>query len=369
MRHIVQVSPHYPPQIGGIERVVQMLSAGLARHHDVHVVATDANAAGRAGRAVEDGVHVTRHRSITVAHTSVAPGMVLSLLRIPRGAVVHLHCSQILVPELLWLCARARRMRYAVHFHMEVDASGPLGRLLPLYKKHVLARVLRDAAAVITLTDAQADFLGERYGVAAARVHVVPNGVAPEFFLPPREAARSERPGPMRLLYVGRLGAQKNVARLIDAMALVKEPVTLRIVGDGELRAPLTAQAAELGLLEGGVEFAGRLDGGDLVEAYAAADAFVLPSDREGMALVAIEAMAAGLPVLATAVPGNTELLADAGLLVRPSAPDLAEGIDRLAADPALRRTLAARCAARAAAHSWDSVVAAVENVYDKAGL
>jgi len=369
MRHIVQVSPHYPPHLGGIERVVQNLSAGLARGHDVHVVATDANAKGRAGRAVEDGVRITRHRSITVAHTAIAPGMPLSLLRIPRGAVVHLHCSQVLVPELLWLCARLRRMRYAVHFHMEVDASGPLGRLLPLYKKHVLARVLRGAAAVITLTDAQVGFLGERYGVPASRLHAVPNGVAPDFFMPPREAAAGEGAGPMRLLYVGRLGAQKNVARLLDAMALAKQPVTLRIVGDGELRTQLTSQAAASGLLDGRVEFVGRLDGRDLIDAYAAADAFVLPSDREGMALVAIEAMAAGLPVLATAVPGNTELLEGVGLLVEPTAPCLAEGIDRLAADPALRRTLAARCADRAAAHSWEAVVAAVENVYDKAGL
>jgi len=367
MRHIVQLSPYYPPRLGGIERVVQTLATGLARGHDVRVVTTDAHAKGCARQAVEDGVRVTRHRAITVAHTAIAPGMALSLLRLRRDAVVHLHCSQVLVPELLWLCARLRRMKYAVHFHMEVDASGPLGRLLPFYKKYFFAPVLRGAAAVITLTDAQAVFLGERYGVAAERVHVVPNGVAPEFFLPPRDVV--DRPGPMRLLYVGRLGAQKNVARLLDAMALTKQPVTLRIVGDGALRAQLTAQAGALGLLDGKVEFTGRLEGADLVEAYAAADAFVLPSDREGMALVAIEAMAAGLPVLATAVPGNTELLDGVGLLVPPTPRGLAEGIDRLAADPPLRRTVAEHCRDRAAAHSWESVVAAVENVYDKAGL
>lgn len=368
MRHIVQVSPHYPPHLGGIERVVQTLATGLAKGHDVRVVTTDANAKGGAGRAVEDGVHVTRHRSITVAHTAIAPGMALSLLRIRRDAVVHLHCSQVLVPELLWLCSRLRGTKYAVHFHMEVDASGPLGRLLPLYKKYFFGPVLRGAAAVITLTDEQVAFLGERYGVPAERVHVVPNGVAPEFFLQPREAS-DDQPGPMRLLYVGRLGAQKNVARLLDAMALTKEPVTLRIVGDGDLREQLTSQAEALGLLDGKVEFVGRLDGGDLVDAYATADAFVLPSDREGMALVAIEAMAAGLPVLATAVPGNTELLEDVGMLVPPTAQGLAQGIDRLAADPPLRRTVAARCAERARAHTWESVIAAVENVYDKAGL
>ena len=368
MRRIVQVSPHYPPLLGGLERVVQVLSTGLAREHEVHVVTTDTGAKGRAGRSVEDGgVRVTRHHAVTVAHTSIAPGMALSLLRVPRGSVIHLHCSQALVPELVWLCARLRRMRYAVHFHMEVDASGPLGRLLPLYQKHLFARVLRAAAAVIALTDAQAEFLRTRYGVAADRIHVVPNGVSAEYFLPPREPEAGD--GPLRLLFVGRLGAQKNVARLLEAVAGTHEPVRLRIVGDGELRGRLEAQAAELGLLDGRVEFSGRLDGRDLIDAYADAQAFVLPSDREGMALVAIEAMAAGLPVLATAVPGNAELLGGVGLLVEPTAPALAAGIDRLAADAALRGELAARCSARAAAHAWDSVVAAVEDVYDKAGL
>jgi glycosyltransferase involved in cell wall biosynthesis len=68
-------------------------------------------------------------------------------------------------------------------------------------------------------------------------------------------------------------------------------------------------------------------------------------------------------------VPGNSELLQGVGELVPPTPQGLAEGIDRLAADPQLRRTVAARCAERAKAHSWESVVAAVENVYDKAGL
>jgi glycosyltransferase involved in cell wall biosynthesis len=370
MRRIVQISPYYPPQLGGIERVVQALATGQAREHEVQVVATDAGAEGRAGRRVEDGVRIVRHRSITVAHTAIAPGMPLSLLRIPRDATIHLHCSQALVPELVWLCARLRRMQYAVHFHMEVDASGALGVLLPFYKKHLFARTLRGAAAVITLTDAQAAFLNERYRVPPSRIHVVPNGVAPQFYLPPRDTAESVRQSAaLRLLYVGRLGAQKNVARLLDAMALTKESVTLRIVGDGNLRAGLESQAAELGLAPHKVEFEGRLDGRDLLDAYAAADAFVLASDREGMALAAIEAMAAGLPVLATAVPGNADLLEGVGLLVEPTAQALAAGIDRLAADPALRGELAVRCADRAAAYSWDSVLAAVENVYDKAGL
>jgi glycosyltransferase involved in cell wall biosynthesis len=364
MRRIIQISPNYPPLLGGLERVVQVLAVSLAERHEVRVVTTDAGAGDSPRRAAEGRVRVRRHRSVTVAHTSIAPGMFGSLLRIPRGSVIHLHCAQALVPEMVWLTARLRRMKYLVHFHMDVDASGPLGRLLPVYKKYLFGRVLRGAAAVIALTESQARFLRESYGVRPDQVFVVPNGVASEYFLPPRDP----EPGPLRLLYVGRLGAQKNVARLLDAMSLVTEPVTLRLVGDGELRAGLEAQAERLGLGDR-VAFCGRLHGADLVEQYANAQAFVLPSDREGMPLVVMEAMAASLPVVATAVPGTTELLDGVGILVEPEPEALAAAIDRLARDSTAHAELARLGAQRARAYSWDAVVAAVEDVYEKAGV
>jgi glycosyltransferase involved in cell wall biosynthesis len=364
MRRIVQITPNYPPLLGGLERVVQILATTLADRHEVSVVTTTHGAPGVPRRVREGDVGVRRHRSVTVAHTALAPGMLGSLLRIPRGSVVHLHCSQAVVPELVWLAARLRGTRYLVHFHMDVGTSGPLGRLLPAYKKHFFGRVLRGAAAVIVLIDSQVQFMSEFYGVDPQRIHVVPNGVAPEYYLPPR----TPEAGTLRLLYVGRLGAQKNVARLLDAMSLVTEPVRLRIVGDGELRAGLEAQAARLELGDR-VEFCGRLHGADLVDAYADAQAFVLPSDREGMPLVVMEAMAAGLPVIATAVQGTIELVDGVGLLAEPDPEALAAAIDQVARDPEARAKMAAEGSARARAYTWDAVVAAVERVYDEAGL
>jgi len=365
MRRIVQITPNYPPLLGGLERVVQILATTLAERHEVGVVTTTHGASDVPRRVREGKVEVRRHRSVTVAHTALAPGMFGSLLRMPRGSVVHLHCAQAVVPEMVWLSARLRRMQYLVHFHMDVGTSGPLGRLLPAYKKHFFGRVLRGAAAVIVLIESQVQFLAEFYGVDPKRVFVVPNGVAPEYYLPPRTP---DTQGPLRLLYVGRLGAQKNVARLLDAMSLVTEPVRLRIVGDGELRAGLEEQAARLDLGDL-VEFCGRLHGAELVDAYASAQAFVLPSDREGMPLVVMEAMAAGLPVIATKVQGNIELVDGVGLLAEPDPRALASAIDLLARDPDMRAKLAADGSARARAYTWDAVVAAVEHVYDEAGL
>ncbi|MFG3120877.1 glycosyltransferase family 4 protein [Streptomyces sp. NPDC048201] len=363
MRTIVQITPYYPPHLGGLERVVSHLAREQAVRHDVRVLTTGLGSAGAPRAALEEGVLVHRHRAVEVAHTAVAPGLAAHVARLPKDAVLHLHCAHALLPETVALAARLRGTRFVLHFHLDVDASGPLGALLPYYKKHVLGRVLRAAAGVIALTDAQAAFLTDTYRVPAERVHVVPNGVAEAYFMPPRVPA----PGPLKLLYVGRLDAQKNVARLLDALSLTRHEVRLRIVGDGELRGRLEARADQLALRN--VEFSGGLHGEDLVKAYADADAFVLPSDREGMPLVVLEAMAAGLPVIATDVPGTRELVGGTGVLAAPEPAALAEVIDSVAADQPLRARLAVASTERARAHSWGTVARLVEDVYAEAGL
>ncbi|WP_329570987.1 glycosyltransferase family 4 protein [Kitasatospora sp. NBC_01266] len=360
MRTVVQITPYYPPHLGGLERVVEKLATGLGDRHQVQVLTTTIGAEGAPRRSRQGAVTVRRHRCLELAHTPVAPGLPLALLRHPRGAVLHLHSAHALLPELVALTAKLRRQPFLLHFHLDVDASGRFGRLLPAYKRHVFGPVLRAAAAVIVLTAAQSDFVHRTYAVPRERIHVVPNGVDRSYFMPPREV--SERP--LELLYVGRLSPQKNVGRLLEALCLVRQPVRLRIVGDGELRAELEQLTAELGLTQ--VEFAGAKLGAELLNAYAQADAFVLPSDKEGMPLVALEAMAAALPVIATDVPGNTELLGGVGLLAAPEPAALARAIDSVAGDPALRRELAERSAAIAPTFAWDAVVRRVERVYEQ---
>ncbi|WP_345623739.1 glycosyltransferase family 4 protein [Streptomyces ziwulingensis] len=358
-RRVIQVTPYYPPALGGLERVVSHLSRELAHRHEVHVVTTGLRTSGLPRHTVEDGVHVHRLPAVEVANTAVSALLPLHLAKARPGDVVHLHIAHALVPELVAAVAALRGVPYVAHFHLDVDASGPLGRLLPHYKKHLLGRVLRRAAAVVALTEEMADFLAGRYGVPRRRLHIVPNGVADAYFHTARAAPAA---GPLRLLFVGRLQIQKNVARLLDAMTLVRQDVRLRVVGDGELRGPLAERAARLGL--GNVEFAGALHGDDLVKAYADSDAFVLPSDKEGMPLVVLEAMAARLPVIATDVPGSRELVGGTGLLAAPEPAALAERIDRLAADAELWRDLSARSARKAEGVSWGQVAERVEHVY-----
>jgi glycosyltransferase involved in cell wall biosynthesis len=154
--------------------------------------------------------------------------------------------------------------------------------------------------------------------------------------------ASTRRPMPAEpmLLTVGRLATQKDQATLLDALARLKDRRwRLTLVGDGPLRGELERQAGRLGLASR-VTFAGFVDP---LPYFAAADIFVLPSRWEGLPAVALEALAAGLPVVATdCAPGLTELLQDLSLFVHRvgDAAGLAEGIVRAIEVPADPTTL-----------------------------
>jgi glycosyltransferase involved in cell wall biosynthesis len=170
------------------------------------------------------------------------------------------------------------------------------------------------------------------------RLRIVHCGVEPErYAAPPADA--TDR---LRLLFVGRLTAIKGLRVLIDALErarAVNPAIDLTLIGDGEDRALVEAQAARLG----GVTCLGFRSQSEVAAALAGHDAFVLPSFAEGVPVVLMEAMASARPVIATRVGGVAELVADgrSGLLVAPGdAQALADAILRLAADPALRAAM-----------------------------
>lgn len=355
-RGVTYVSPYFPPDLGGVERVTADLAAHVAARRPVSVLTSRPSTPSA---DVQSAVPVRRLRAWRVAQVPLMPSLPVAVARLPHEQIVHVHIAQAFVPELVRLgCAWSRRP-YVAHFHMDVAPSTRLGFLFDAYKRHVLARTLRAAVAVIVLTDEQRHFLAKSYGVAPERVHVVPNAVA----TPATTAARS-RAGrrPLRLLFVGRLSPQKNIFRLLHAVALTTNEVTLTIVGDGPDRAAAEHTASVLGL--DNVTWLGARHGDDVAACYAAADLLVLTSDREGMPMVVLEAMAAGLPVLATDVPGLRPTTGSAARLVAPDAAALAAAIDELSTDRGKLDEMSRRGLDRARRHSWDNVVELIEGVY-----
>lgn len=184
----------------------------------------------------------------------------------------------------------------------------------------------------------------ERIGVPTTRMRTVPNGVVPREVGYGRDSARRQlgvnRRQPV-VMTVGRLAVQKGHRHLVDALPqlLTRWPdLVAVIVGNGHLREVLEGQAARLGVGHALRLVGHRTDARGLLDA---ADVFVLPSRQEGMPMAALEAMDAGLPVVATRVTGTSEVVADGvtGRLVRPGdSRAIANAIATLLADETLRR-------------------------------
>jgi colanic acid/amylovoran biosynthesis glycosyltransferase len=169
-------------------------------------------------------------------------------------------------------------------------------------------------------------------------------GVNPLVFAP---VDRSPEPGSFSLLCVGRLTPAKGQHLLLEAIAALRdsgEPVRLHLAGDGPDRASLQRHAQALAIADR-VEFHGALNHDQVRALYARCDAFVLPSFAEGIPVVLMEAMAAGLPCVSTRIAGIPELIADgeSGFLASPSSLDeLTSRLRQLIHDPELRSRLAA---------------------------
>jgi glycosyltransferase involved in cell wall biosynthesis len=195
----------------------------------------------------------------------------------------------------------------------EIRENGPILGRLSLRAPSTLAANSR--AAIRNATEC---------GVAASRLHFLPNVVDTDRFRPSRSIPCTQE---IAILAAGRIVAQKRHDRLLRVMARVREqsnvPVRLLIAGDGPLRSSIEEQAAGMGLLPDSLAFLGAV--ADLAPVYQAADIFLLTSDHEGTPNVVLEAMACGLPVVATGVGGVPEILQDGidGFLVPPSEEDL----------------------------------------------
>jgi glycosyltransferase involved in cell wall biosynthesis len=178
----------------------------------------------------------------------------------------------------------------------------------------------------------------------------------------PVEASRRSWDGERTVLTVGRLETEKNPLMLADVLKrLDRSDWRLLICGEGPLAGELQARLRELGV-EDRAELLGYVPiHGGLLDRYRAANAFLHVSWTEGMPQVLLEAFASGTPVVATAVGGVPEAAGDAALLIPPGDPDAAvRALERLAADPELRRRLVAAGIERLRGHTLEAQSALV---------
>ncbi len=254
------------------------------------------------------------------------------------------------------------RAPFIVYLHGVASDEMRFERGAPRQYLRVLAHLeranARRADKVIVTSEYSRGVACEAYGLTAEKVGVVPNGIHPPHWERVRGMRRSSG---HTILSVARQYPRKNTRSLIRAMPKVLARVPearLRVVGGGPNFNLLQKQTHRLGLGHA-VTLLGALPDDEAVRReYAAADIFCLPSLQEGFGIVFLEAMAAGLPVVALRVAATPEIVGDAGVLLPPDdgAAALADALVDLLKDAELREKLGRRGGARAASFSWRAV-------------
>jgi glycosyltransferase involved in cell wall biosynthesis len=260
---------------------------------------------------------------------------VASLARAEKVAVIHTHNS-----TAHFYGAVAAKFTRARVLHTEHGKN--VGEEARYHRLNYIAARFTDFTVAVSEKNAEIAVAHE--GAVASKLKVIPNGIRVDHFAAPRHGAGR------CIGTVGRLVPEKNYPLLLRATAAIAD-ADLVFVGDGPLRDELQRQAGAR------VSFLGQR--ADVSELLAGFDVFVLPSNTEGMSIALLEAMAAGCPIVVTAVGGNVELIKhmETGLVVPPNnEASLCSAIERLLADTALATRLGT--AARTAAATNHSVQA-----------
>ncbi|HEX6798709.1 MAG TPA: glycosyltransferase [Ktedonobacterales bacterium] len=240
------------------------------------------------------------------------------------------------------------------------------------------ARLAAHADTIIVSTESERDQLRRLYGLSPELLRIIPCGVDLRVFTP---GTRGERASARRaldfgdepvILFVGRLDPIKGIDLLLESVAQMRERARLVIVGgnpdgDPELQR-LRGRADELGI-GSRVALPGAVPQPDLVRYYRAADLLALTSRYESFGLAAVEALACGTPVVASAVGGLPSIVRDGinGRLVPCRTPEaFAEAFDVLCADDRLRARLAANAHASVAAYDWHRIGDRVRALYQE---
>lgn len=359
--NVIQIAGYYPPSLGGMERVAEAISLNLAeRGYNVEVFTSNVNQPDNPKSPEFPNLTIRRFQAVEFAHTTFAPGFIPALFRVPKFSVFHLHLSQAFYPEWTLLAAKLRRIPYVVHFHLDLQPSGPLGFLFVPYKAIVMRTVLKHANAIIVFSPEQQTLIQKKYDIERSRIIVLPNGVSDKYFS--RRPIRKNSKMPT-ILYVGRISSQKRVHLLIQALAKMKVHGRLIIIGGGEERA--SVEAAIPPAIASRVIFTGQLAPEDTLPYFKDADVFVMASKVEGMPLAILEAMASGLPIVGADVPGIKEIVRGVGILVQyPSAVTFARELDVLLSDPTKLKELSRKSLESAKHYSWPSLVSRLEQLY-----
>ena len=369
MVRIAHITDCYLPRTGGIETQVRALAMHqVAAGHDVAVI-TATPGAVRSGIELIDGIAVTRITAKIPGDLPIHPRTrhhVAAALKAHPVDVVHVHVG--VISPFAWGAIRAA---HQLKIPMLVTVHGIWGPLAsPGYRlSEVIAKWASWGVVVSAVSQVAATTI-EHAVPKLSEVLVLPNGIdVHEWQLPSRQHDSST----LNLVTVMRLAPRKRTLPLLKIVQAAQERtgihsrIHLRLVGDGPERSRAESFVQQHGLKDL-VSFTGRLDHAGIREIFAMSDAYVQPSVKESFGIAALEARAAGLPVIARSQTGTTEFIRDRqeGLLADTDS-GMASAIATLAADRALLAQLGEHNRSTAPEQSWHLVLARVDEAYARA--
>lgn len=333
---------------GGAERfLVDLVECGNKMGHDVSIISIAERAGIPHQIAKERGLKLT-----TLGQNLFDPRNILRLKKLTKDAeIVHVH----LFPAL-YLAAFIDRPKVFTEHSSHNNRRNR--KALSLFEKWAYGQYDR----IIAISDGVEEALGAhlRQIHSKTKVSLALNGVTEEFFSVIPEYSLE----PTRIVIVGSLRAVKQHSLALQSIALLKN-VSLTIAGDGELRETLENQANELGV-ENRVNFLGDVD--DVPTLLKNHDLLLSTSKYEGMSTVAVEAQAAGIPVVGPDVPGIRDVVQHGvtGLLFSEHKPEaIADTITR-ALDPAMYKVLASATKPHASQYSIQNSFLAQVKIYQE---
>ncbi|MGQ9640896.1 MAG: glycosyltransferase family 4 protein [Candidatus Bathycorpusculaceae bacterium] len=379
---ITQVTPRFPPAIGGVEEHVYRVSLELARRgHKITVITS--NEVDHLTRSKEtetiDGVVIHRFPLLmprTFREYWLIPGVLESLPYL-KADVVHVHGYRCLGSYIA--------VRLA-HFEDTPVVFTPHGIYPPRSRANTFLKTVFDSTLgrlmlnlsdkIIALTEHNKQLL-LRIGAPKEKISIVPNGVNLEEFVGIKQKAKQKMlkeikaDGPT-LLYVGRIDWNKRIDKIVEAMPLIlKEFPSAKLIIAGPDYANYTNKLKRLGeklKVKHALTITGSVPRETLLAFYSTADAFLMPSSYEGFGLSLLEAMSSKIPVIASSSGGPGDILThgvNALLLKEASATEISEAVKLVLLNKKLQETIVQNAFALVEKkYTWKDVVDELELIY-----
>lgn len=365
-------------QPGGLNTYFKHICESLATRHELEALVCSANKP-----VVQDDLRVTNVAVTDLKLSKRRDAFRKHAAELMNGQdidIVYSHFAPYSIGVAME--AKARNIPVVMTFHgpwseeIRLEGKGLKHRIKTMIAKSWEMKAYRLADAFIVLSETFRDILHHQYGVPLSKIHIIPGGADVARFKPAanRAAIRKKlqlEEGTTAVLTLRRLVNRMGLLQLLEAWKEVARTVpdaVLFIGGKGPLQGELESRIAEYGL-QSRVRMLGYIPDGELADYYQAADLFVVPSQAlEGFGLITVEAMAAGVPVMATPIGGNREILQKYRpdmLFAGKSSQDMSSGLIRLLRHREMWPT-AEQCRSHVLEnYTWDRVSKQVDSVFN----